>query len=425
MMKPAYRTMTFMFAASLMLGACALLAPEQTETPVSATATVLPEIAPTESSTTQTETILLWLAPALDPETQAGQLLAARLAAFESQHPNVRIRVRVKSVGGSGGLFDTLAAASVAAPAAVPDLLTLPPDDLQLAAASALILPLPESLVQSEDPAWYDYALPPSRYEGLFYGLPFASEVEILGYRIDLYPEPPRSWEALLAEPRTLLFPAADPRARFILAMYKGFGGNLTDENGQPWLDVNVLEQVLNVLASARSSSVLPLAARQYTSPLETWTELKANRSASAMAPMADFLRESDPESMAAVALPTEESQGIGLAHTWSWAMTPGDPSREALMVELLAWLSDPLFTGSLTHALGYLPTSQEALATWPDDVNAALASSLVTVTQPEPEKSLRDAITPALLAAIEAVLGAAEEAALAAQEATNLVNNP
>jgi ABC-type glycerol-3-phosphate transport system substrate-binding protein len=424
-MKPIFRTTTLLIAASLMLGACAFLSPEQTAIPISATETALPEITPTVSSTTQTETVLLWVAPAFDPETQAGQLLSGRLAAFESQQANVRISVRVKPVGGSAGLLNTLAAASVAAPAAVPDLLTLPPDDLQLAAASALIIPLPESLVQSEDPAWYDYALPPSRHEGLTYGFPFASEVEILGYRIALYPEPPRSWETLLAEPRTLLFPAADPRARFILAMYKGAGGNLTDENSQPWLDVNILEQVLNILSSARSSSVLPLAVRQYSSPLETWTELKANRSASAMAPMADFLREGDPESMAAVALPTEESQGIALALTWSWAMTPGDPSREELMLELVAWLSDPAFAGSLTHALGYLPTSQEALAAWPDDVNAALASSLVTITQPEPEKSLRDAITPALLAAIEAVLGAGEDAALAAQEATNLVNSP
>ena len=424
-MTPIYRTMNLIFAASLMLGACSLLAPEQTTAPVTATATALSEIAPTESSPIQAETVLLWVAPALDPETSAGELLSARLTAFETQQPNTRISVRVKPVGGPGGLLDTLAAATVAAPAAVPDLLTLSPDDLKIAAGSALILPLPEDLVQSENPAWYDYALPPSRYEGLSYGLPFASEVEILGYRIDLYPEPPRSWEALLAEPRTLLFPAADPRARFILAMYRGAGGELVDENGQPWLDVNVLEQVLNILASARSSSVLPLAARQYTSPLETWTELKANRSASAMAPMADFLRESDPESMAAVALPTEEGQGIGLALTWSWAMTPGDSSHQELMIELITWLSDPVFTGSLTHALGYLPTSQDALAAWPEDVYAALASSLVTITQSEPEKSLRDAVTPALLAAIEAVLGAGKEPALAAQEATNLVNNP
>ena len=101
------------------------------------------------------------------------------------------------------------------------------------------------------------------------------------------------------------------------------------------------------------------------------------------------------------------------------------DSSRQELMIELITWLSDPVFTGSLTHALGYLPTSQDALAAWPEDVYAALASSLVTVTQSEPEKSLRDAVTPALLAAIEAVLGAGKEPALAAQEATNLVNNP
>jgi ABC-type glycerol-3-phosphate transport system substrate-binding protein len=418
--------MTLFFVVSLMLGACNVLSPAQTATPLSAaTATHLPEISPTESVTIQTETISLWLAPQFDPETLAGQLLSTRLAAFEAQNLNVRIRSRVKRVSGPGGLLDALEAASVAAPAVVPDLLTLSPDDLHIAAESALILPLPDDLVESENPGWYDYALPPIRFEGIPYGLPFASEVEILAYRTDLYPEPPRSWEALLAEPRTLLFPAADPRARFILAMYFGAGGVLTNESGQPSLDVTVIEKVLNLLASARSSSVLPLAVRQYTSPLETWTELKANRSASAMAPLADYLREGDPERLAAAALPTEGGQGIGLASNWSWTITPADSSHQELMFELLVWLSDPEFVGSLTHALGYLPTSQDALAAWPEDGSLALASSLVTITQPESDQALRDAVTPALLAAIEAVLGAGEDPAIIAQEAVNLVNNP
>jgi hypothetical protein len=94
-------------------------------------------------------------------------------------------------------------------------------------------------------------------------------------------------------------------------------------------------------------------------------------------------------------------------------------------MLELAAWLTEPSFAGSLTQALGYLPTTQEALAAWPEGVDAALASSLVTITQPEPEQPLRDIVTPALLAAVEAVLGAGEEPALAALEAANLVNSP
>jgi ABC-type glycerol-3-phosphate transport system substrate-binding protein len=425
-MKTISRTLTLLLLASSLIGACDILAPAQTATPqTAATETPQLERSPTEPVPVQSETILIWVAPPFDPDTVGGALLMARLAAFEAQKPNMRISLRVKPQSGPGGLLAALDAASVAAPAVVPDLLTLSPDDLQTAAESALIVPLPDALVQPDDPGWYDYALSQSRFNGVSYGIPFASELEILAYRTDQYPLPPRSWETILAEPRTLLFPAADPRSRFILAMYLGSGGTLTDESGNPRLESAVIEQVLTVLVSARSSSVIPLAVRQYTSPLETWTELKANRSVSAMAPLPDFLREGDPDRLSATALPTESGQGIGLASNWSWGITPSDAAHQELIFELLTWLSDPAFEGSFTRALGMLPTSQQALADWPEDDNSALASSLVTITRAEPDQALRDLIAPALQAAVEAVLGAGQDPAQAAQEAADFVNSP
>ena len=104
--------------------------------------------------------------------------------------------------------------------------------------------------------------------------------------------------------------------------------------------------------------------------------------------------------------------------------ITSKDPARQELLFRLAAWLSDPQFLGELTHALGYLPTSQDALAAWPEDNTTALASSLVTIAHAEPGQDIRDAIAPALLAAVEAVLGAGQEPALAAQAAADLVNN-
>jgi ABC-type glycerol-3-phosphate transport system substrate-binding protein len=425
-MKPALRKIALALVVVLWIGACDVLNPAQISTPVSTAAvTAQPETLPTESTSLQTVPILIWLAPQFAPETVAGQLLATRLSEFESQYPNVRISVRVKSLSGPGGLREALEAATVAAPAVVPDLLTLAPDDIALAVESTLLAPLPEALINPENPGWYDYALPQIRVAGTSYGMPFASEIDILAYRTDLYPAPPRSWEALLAEPRTMIFPAADPRARFTLAMYLGAGGELTNDSGQLALDTDILEQVLTLFLSGRSANVIPLAVRQFNSPFETWAELKANRTASAMAPLADFLREGDPLRFAAIALPSEGGQGIGLSSTWSWCITPSDPDRQGLLLELMTWLTDPEFEGSFTHALGLLPTSQDALAGWPEDDNAALVSSLVTIAQPEPLRTLRTVIGPALQDAVEAVLGAGQDPAAAAQEAANSVATP
>lgn len=426
MMKPILRVLLLSIFVVPLFSACALLAPAQTITPQSTpTATTIPQVSPTESAQTQTKSIILWVAPQFAPETPAGLLLAARLEAFEAQKPQVQISVRAKPASGPGGLLEAFEAASVAAPTVIPSLLTLSPDDLALAAESNLARPLPDSLIQPENTGWYDYALPQSRLEGVSYGLPFASELEILAYRSDLYASPPRSWDTLLTEAHSLYFPAADPRARFIMAMYLGAGGQLTDSTGKPALDITTLEQVLTSLSFARSSSVLPLAVRQFSSPEETWLELQANRAASAMAPLSSFILDADPERFAATALPTDNEQGIGLATTWSWVMTPAADLQQELIYELLAWLSDPAFQGTFTHALGFLPTSQEALTAWPDDASSALVSSLVTITRAEPSQKLRTLITPALLAATEAILGAGQDPATAAADALELIGSP
>ncbi len=426
MMKSTFRVLFLSVTALLLLGACAILTPEQTITPPSTTTpTTIPQIEPTESVQIQTRPIILWVAPQFAPETPAGLLLSARLEAFEAQRPQVRISVRTKPESGAGGLLEALEAASVAAPTVVPSLLTLSADDLALAVEANLARPLPDSLIQPENTGWYDYALPQSRLGGVSYGLPFASELEIFAYRSDLYSSPPRSWDTILSEAHSMLFPAADPRARFILAMYLGAGGELTDSLGLPDLDLNSLEQVLVSLASARTSLILPLSARQFSSPEETWLELRANRTASAMAPLSTFMLDADPERFAATALPTDNGQGIGLASTWSWVMTPAADPQQELLFELLAWLSDPAFQGSFTHALGLLPTSQEVLTEWPDDADSALVSRLVTITRAEPDQNLRAIITPALLAAVEAVLGTGQDPATAAADALELIGTP
>jgi ABC-type glycerol-3-phosphate transport system substrate-binding protein len=101
------------------------------------------------------------------------------------------------------------------------------------------------------------------------------------------------------------------------------------------------------------------------------------------------------------------------------------DPTAQELAIELLQWLSEPTFLAALTYDLGFLPSSSAALAAWPDDANASVASQLVLVSRPTLSEETLITFGPILQSAVEAVIRGTltpEEAALAAQQS---IENP
>lgn len=387
----------------------------------------VPTVPATEASQPAPRSLTLWVAPpfAPDSETPAGTLLTERLRAFEQLHPGLSIQVRVKSIEGPSGLLETLVAANAAAPALLPDAITFNPSNLEDAVSKDLIIELDEVLPVPEAPDWYEFSLPAARVSGNFVGFPIASEVDVLAYRSDLYTSPPRSWDDLLSEPRSFLFPAGDPLATFTMAQYLSLDGYLLNSDEDPALNPAVLSEVLTFYNTAVSAQILPYSVRQLTTAEQSWSVLQDNGAACAVAPLSSYMLEHDPEKLSAVPLPTQGGNGVGLASTWSWAIVTQDAERIPIVAELLAWLSAPDFLGLWTHSLGMLPPTSASLAAWPEGDDAALASSLVTVTQPMPPSSLRLTIGPVLFDAVEAVIGGGEAPTTAAQAAAEALTNP
>jgi ABC-type glycerol-3-phosphate transport system substrate-binding protein len=371
--------------------------------------------------------LTLWVAPPFspDPDNPAGEYFNERLRTFEQLHPGLNIQVRVKSLDGPAGLLETLIAADAAAPALVPDAITFGAAGLETAAARDLIIALDDLLPVPETPDWYEFSLPAARVDGVFYGFPLASEVDILAFRNDLYSSPPRSWDDLLNEQRSFIFPAGDPLATFTLAQYISLDGTLLDSNGEPTLDASVLSEVLAFYSDSVAAQILPLSVRQISSTEESWNALQENSASSAVSPLSDYLVEPDPEKFSAVPSPTQDGIGVGLASTWSWAIVTQDPDRIPIVAELLAYLSEPDYLGLWTHALGMLPPTSASLAAWPEGDAAALVSNLVTVTEPMPPPALHLALGPVLFDAVEAVLGGGEAPTTAAQAAAEMLSNP
>jgi len=399
---------TFLVIWVLLISAC--VPGKETSGPELITPTPSEQIrttTPTESSQPADNILRLWLAPAFDPDdgSPAGMLLRERLDAFKNSHSGVEVEIRIKEESGIGGLYQSLETATVAAPSVVPDLISLNPESLKTAALDGLIVPLEPLLETPTSPAWYDHTVTIARIEGNFYGRPIASETEILAYRTFLFQTPPMTWSNILAGPESFLFPANDPEASFSLAQYLALGGSLVDDAGDPALDPIVLTEVLTFYDSAWNSNILSKVALQYANAAETWEALVAERATSAVAPLDEFLLESDLRVYSAVPLPTQTEPGTGFAKTWSLAIVNNDTDHQELAAQMIDWLTEPEFLGPWTHALGMLPPTNLALSQWPEGPETSLASSLVTIMRPELPADTVAVFGPPIRDAITAVI--------------------
>jgi maltose-binding protein MalE len=119
-------------------------------------------------------TLIVWLPPEFDPNngSKEADLLMERLDDFSNKRTGVKVEVRIKNLEGPGSLLESLIATKEAAPLALPDLIALPGDHMQIAASQNLIYPLERFLSGGESNDWYDFAYDLGKYQGEQYGIP-------------------------------------------------------------------------------------------------------------------------------------------------------------------------------------------------------------------------------------------------------------
>ena len=412
-------------ALAFSLGACSTVVPTASPTSGATAPPILPSTLAPASATPPPTVIGLWLPPFVAPDSssEAGALLETRLADFEASNPRVRLVVRIKEIEGPSGLLETLRLASAAAPAALPDLILLRAGDLAAAADEERIVAYPGPLPPPDPEAWYKFDLVPSPVDAARYGVPSPSQTEVLVYDRTALGRPPASWSDLLGSPAPFLFPAADPQAVFTLGQYLALDGQLTQPDGSPAVDPAALEEVLKFYGSAYKAGTLPLTSRQYQSAAQTWAAFAERRATSAVAPLEAWMASS--LETAASALPTRHGSGIALTTTWSWAVVTRDAERQAIVVDLVEWLSDPSFLGPWTRALGSLPPNAAALDFWPEGPATVLANQLVLIARPIPFGDVMQAVGPAMRKAVDAVLSGGLAPQAAALEAATDVAGP
>jgi ABC-type glycerol-3-phosphate transport system substrate-binding protein len=383
-------------AVPLALAACAgaaqtppaaSLVPEPTANPASPT--------PNQVSERSSISLNVWLAPRFvpDPNSRAEAILQEHLNAFEAAHPGTHVSIRIKAVHGPGGMVESIAAADQAAPAALPDLLTL--DSSALAESTAMLADLEERFSPTDSGDWYEFGLAGSA------GVPFAADVDVFAYKLAIFESPPLTWGSLFTDRGSFLIPAAQSESLFLIAQYLAMEGDLDLESE---IDASVLQEVLEFISDAQAAGALSPDSLDLTNASETWLRLRSGQDGAGQVPFHDFAATFNPTVYAAGPFPTSDGRGIVLASPWFWA-TP-TRSTGPLRDDLLDWLSDPQFLAEWSHALGAMPVRPDVLALWPDGPEAAIASRLVSVALPKPPAAVLQAYGPRFADALQAVLG-------------------
>ena len=408
---------------------------EQTVTPLPAEATATPTITPIpieeeEATPDPAETIItlnIWVPPQFDPDndTRAGDLFQEQLDDFVSRRPNVAIETRVKDIDGPGGLLTTLRTANTAAPLALPDLVALPHEELQVAASEGLVRPFDGFTDAMDDPDWFDFARQLAHVQNNLFGLPFAGDALVMVYRPEIIEEVPNTWAQALEHAETIAFPASEPEALLTLTLYRASTGELLDEEGQPILEMAPLTDTLTFYYQGSQNSVFPFWLTQYENDAQAWGGYEEGQADMVITWASRYLQ-SLPEDSAATTVPTPGEEAYTTAAGWAWALASPDSARQALSAELAEFLSTNEYLANWNAAAGYLPPRPSSMAMWEDTpTNANFANQVCPSAQIAPSREVLSRLGSALSQSTVNVLKEQTDPATAAQNAIERLAEP
>lgn len=383
-------------------------APEQTATSTPRPAeTAETPTGQAEPAVAEPQILRLWVPPQFNPNTNnpAAVLLKERLNSFEGAHPGLQIDVRIKAETGEADLLNSLSITSMAAPQALPDLIALPRHALESAAQKGLVQPLDELSRDLQNPDWHPYAQELAEIDGTPYGLPFAGDALVIVYRPELVWI--KSWNDILLSDSHLLFSGADPQAEVALSLYASAGGELTDAQGNPMLDQDVLIRVLELFSRARSVSLFPDAARNISSDEQVLQEYRSRRTEMAIFHFSKVRSAQDGLFQPLMSLSGDPH--FTFATAWMWALTGQDPDNQELAIELANYLTEDDFLAPWIQEAGYLPTRRFS----PDEADAAV-TAVIEASQPIPSADTLLVLGPPIQQALVRVMTGEQPEAVA-----------
>lgn len=358
----------------------------------------------TTQATEPPQELTLWIPPQFDPaaDTPAAKLFQQQLDSFVSENPNIEITVRIKAVEGPGGLLDSLSNASVAAPSALPSLIALPREDMEVAAVKGLIFPWNGITTVINDTDWYPYAHQLGSMQGNEYGLSFYGDALLVAYRPLQVSYAPDNWKDYVARGFPIAIPAADPHALIVAQML--YSGKTESPTGQDAEQINQedLKKVFMVINDAVTNGALTYWMGDFQTFDQTWKSF-VDQQSNYTVTWVSTATSSLPENTELAQIPVMGSNAYTLADGWLWCISDPIPERHKLAASLAEHLVNADYLAEWSEANHSLPTRSSSLKQWQDQTRTELLDQVANSAHPIPENEFLSTLSPLLQ---QAVLG-------------------
>ncbi len=378
-----------------------------TEIPGSAAASPTPRPSATPNiPVVQSRRLIVWVPPQFDPTaaTTAGNLFLSRLDEFIERRPQTEIQVRVKPTTGDFGILESLQVTDSAAPLIMPDLVALPRSLVEQAFEAGLILPLDgytESIVEND---WYDYALNLALMNDEIAGIPFAGDLMVLAYKDDTGEVPPPDWDTVITAQTTLAFPASDPRGLVTLALYQSVSGEQPGATVETLIQEESILEVFNYYQEAQTANVMPYWLTQFETDQQAWQSYQDRQSTMAIT-WSSILLTGESANTSLAAIPTKEAKPFSYADGWVWCVIPSNLETEQEAVELIEFLTEPIYLNTWGVEAGYLPVRPSGLDSWSETPFYTTLQQLLPAAVLLPGNDILDDLGPEIRDAVISVL--------------------
>lgn len=382
-MRQKLMLITFILAATVALvPACGLLDAGESESLATTTpqgptpaATPLSESTPGVTlpitPTSSTPRLVIWIPPDITNRSEQGSaIFADQVLAFTANHPDLEVRIERKPVTGQGGILNYLRTGRSITSGILPDLIALPSSLLRAAAQESLIFPLDSLIDPSLTADLYPAASSLVQVNGQTMGYPFAlTNLTHLAYNQSAVDVPiPLVWEELRqANLGELAFAASgNEGARLGLQFYLALGGALTNEAGQPGLQLEPLEAALEAISQASSSGLLSHRSSNAVTLEDSWQLFQSGSALMVQTSADQFLDQLSADlSFGYSPIPGPSGALVPLIDGWAWALSATAAENKALAVELISQLVAEPEYAEWTAASHYLPSRDQVVTQW------------------------------------------------------------
>lgn len=377
-----------------------------------------------EEAVPETFTIQLWIPPQFDPEqnTLAGNALSEAIAAYTETHPNVSISLRIKATTGDSSVLNTLTAANHIAKGVLPSLVLLSRSDMETAVQRGLAQPITTSVL-SDSTSWYGYARQSAVIENTIYGIPILGDSLVLTYRNAKIGAGLTDWQDILTRGLPIGFAPSSSTSLFATFIYLSLGGKLTNDQGQAYLDPQILTDTLNFFLSGGQNGAFPPSLAQLVDQSQVWQRF-SDGTMHIIASQFSSFRHFQNKDISVHPLPLpEQSTDYPLVNTWNLVMTEDDPHLQKEAVNFAEFLADINENDVLSVSAGYLPVRNSEHEAWRDDPQAENVRFMSENALLIPNNQILSKIVPIINTAVSQIIRNQATPETAAQDAINSLN--